>query len=228
MKVFLPIKEHSERVPAKNFKLLRGIPLYLWILSSILEVPSVTEVCIDTDSENPDLWALDSHPRVEIKKRSRDLIGDHVSMNLLIEDYLRDFNESEEILMTHVTNPFLSSKSIQSAIEKFTEIKQQGFDSIFSVTRFQGRFYDENLTPINHNPRELCRTQDLNPVYLENSCYYIFSKKAFLESKSRIGLRPKESVIFGIESHDIDTPEDWIMAELFAQTLSSLPSIPTC
>ncbi len=228
MKVFLPIKEHSERIPAKNFKPLRGIPLYLWILSSILEVPSVTEVCIDTDSENDELWALDSHPRVQVKERSKNLIGDHVSMNLLIEDYVRHFNESEEILMTHVTNPFLTSRTIASAIQHFSEVKEHGFDSIFSVTRFQGRFYDENLFPINHNPRELHRTQDLSPVYLENSCYYIFTKRSFLGSQSRIGLRPKESLTFGIESHDIDTPEDWIMAELFAQTLSSLPRIPTC
>jgi CMP-N-acetylneuraminic acid synthetase len=149
-------------------------------------------------------------------------------MNLLIEDYVRDFNESEEILMTHVTNPFLTSRTMENAIQHFSEIKEHGIDSIFSVTRFQGRFYDENLFPINHNPRELGRTQDLNPVYLENSCYYIFTKRAFLESKSRIGLCPKESIISGIESHDIDTPEDWIMAELFAQALNWLPRIPTC
>jgi len=122
--------------------------------------------------------------------------------------------EGEHFLQTHSTNPLLRAKTIDSAIEKYFEGLEK-FDSVFGVTKIQTRFYDKNAKPINHNPEELLRTQDLEPMYEENSNFYIFSKKSFAEAgDKRIGLKPQIAEVNKLESVDIDEPEDFKLAEL--------------
>ena len=89
------------------------------------------------------------------------------------------------------------------------------FDSLFGATKVQTRFYDKDANPINHNPEELLRTQDLEPLYEENSNFYIFSKESFKNSnKKRIGIKPQIFEVNKLEAIDIDEPEDFILAEL--------------
>ena len=77
-----------------------------------------------------------------------------------------------------------------------------------------------NFNPLNHDLDNLIRTQDLDPLFEENSLFYIFSKKSFNDSgKKRIGLRPMLFNTDKIESVDIDEPEDFLLAEtLFKST----------
>jgi CMP-N-acetylneuraminic acid synthetase len=220
MKVFLPIKNHSERVPGKNFLLLNGKPLYMWIVDSLLQCDEISQIVIDTDSDNEGLLSLDANKKVSIKKRNQSLIGDDVSMNFLIQDFLSDHGD-ETFIMTHATNPFLSPKTIKSAIKKFKEATQDGFDSLVAVNKYQSRFYFEDFTPVNHDPSILLKTQDLSCVFEENSCLYIFTKGSFdMNNKNRIGKNPYLFATPKFESLDIDTNEDWNFAELFANQMT--------
>ena len=88
------------------------------------------------------------------------------------------------------------------------------FDSLFSVTRIQSRLFWESGEPVNHNPEELLRTQDLPPLFEENSNIFLFSKTSFTAAANkRIGLSPKMFVMDKLEAIDIDEEDDWIMAE---------------
>lgn len=220
MKVFLPIKNHSERVPGKNFLFLNGKPLYMWILDSLLNCEEISQVVIDTDSDNEDLLSLKVNSKVIIKRRNQNLIGDDVSMNLLIEDFLLD-QADETFMMTHTTNPFLSPETIKLAIKEFKEAVHYGFDSLVAVNKHQSRFYSEDFAPINHDPNHLLKTQDLGCVFEENSCLYIFTKSSFSENNNnRIGKNPFLFSTPKFESLDIDTKEDWNFAELFAKQMT--------
>jgi CMP-N-acetylneuraminic acid synthetase len=89
-------------------------------------------------------------------------------------------------------------------------------DSLFSVTRHQTRFYRADGAPINHDPDNLVRTQDLEPWFEENSCLYLFSQASFAATGARIGRHP---ILFEIprgEAVDIDDAEDWALAEALA------------
>jgi N-acylneuraminate cytidylyltransferase len=100
------------------------------------------------------------------------------------------------------------------------KIKSRGFDSIFSVTKIQTRFYERNGNPFNHNPKELLRTQDLSPLFEENSAFYIFTKDSFCSSgNKRIGLKPLMIEIDKIDAIDIDVPSDFILAETLHKLL---------
>jgi len=210
----LPMKGTSERVPNKNMKLFDGAPLYHAIMRSLLNSKYIEKVVINTDS---DIIAQDAKKtfgsKVHIIDRPELIQGGDVSMNLII-DYDLQHLDGEHFLQTHSTNPLLRSETIDRAIEAYFK-KLDKYDSLFGVTKVQTRFYDKDANPINHNPQELLRTQDLEPLYEENSNFYIFSKDSFKKAgKKRIGLKPQIFEVNKLEAVDIDEPEDFILAEL--------------
>lgn len=216
----LPMKAHSERVSRKNFKTMAGKPLFRWILDSLLEVKSIDQIVINTDAkEILEEYGLVGSDRVIIRERRPEICGDHVSMNLIIQDDLQA-TEADTYIMTHTTNPLLSSVTIAKALDEFKAAKRSASaDSLFGVTRFQTRFYKEDGSPINHDPDNLIRTQDLEPWYEENSCIYVFDKSSFAKTNARIGAKPMLFEIPKLESIDIDEKEDWFLANAVAKGL---------
>jgi len=214
LKALLPMKGNSERVPNKNMRDFDGAPLYHAVMRSLLASKYIENVVINTDSN---IIAEDAKKhfgdKVIIIDRPEEIQGDFVSMNDIIK-YDISRLEGEHFLQTHSTNPLLRAETINKAIEKYFSGLDE-FDSIFGVTKIQTRFYDKNAKPVNHDPKELLRTQDLEPLYEENSNFYIFSKEAFIQARGkRIGLKPQIFEVNKLEAVDIDEPEDFKLAEL--------------
>jgi CMP-N-acetylneuraminic acid synthetase len=207
----LPMKLHSDRVPNKNFKMIAGQPLYQWILGTLLKSTSIDRIVINTDAPFDKFENYANNPRILLRKRSNDLCGDEVSMNLIIKDDL-NFVETENVIMTHTTNPLITNETLELALKTFESNLAKNHDSLFSVTKIQGRFYDADAKAVNHDPENLIRTQDLDPYYLENSCLYVFSKKSFQRSDARIGVSPCLFTTPTLESVDIDTLDEWKIA----------------
>ena len=107
---------------------------------------------------------------------------------------------------------FLSINFINKSIKLFIKNKNRN-DSLFSVDVFQNRFYNQKIKPINHNLQKLKKTQDLSPIYMENSNLYIFFKKKFFKEKNRIGVKPLINISPRMESFDIDNNDDWKLIE---------------
>lgn len=208
----LPMKANSERVVGKNFRSLAGKPLFQWMLDTLLAVDEITEVVINTDARAQLLNAgLRESDRVVIRDRPAELCGDLVSMNLIIEDDIKN-TSGAEYLMTHTTNPLLSGATVLDAIRTFRS-RIAECDSLFSVNRIQTRFYRQDGSAVNHDPDELVRTQDLEPWFEENSCLYVFTPESFGKTGARIGESPAMFETPALESVDIDEPDDWTMAE---------------
>jgi len=209
----VPMKAHSERVPDKNIRNFCGHPLYHAVLTTLLQSEYIDNAVINTDSDIIKEDTLKNFERVVIIDRPQKIQGDFVSMNDIIAYDLKR-TEGEHFLQTHSTNPLLQSSSIDLAIELYFKNLNK-FDSLFSVTKLQTRLYWKDGSPVNHNPNELLRTQDLPPVYEENSNFYIFSKRSFANAgQSRIGLKPQLFEMNKLEAVDIDEPEDWEIAEV--------------
>jgi CMP-N-acetylneuraminic acid synthetase len=145
--------------------------------------------------------------------RPMELHGDMVGITPLIEYDLSQV-EGDFFLQTHSCNPLLSSATIDSAIEMF--FSAPNADSLFSVTPVQKRFYWPDGRPVNHDPANMLRTQDLPPIFEENSNFYIFSRQSFAENNHRIGARPIMFPMDAIEAIDIDTEADFRVAESVA------------
>ncbi|MEO6994777.1 MAG: acylneuraminate cytidylyltransferase family protein [Lacunisphaera sp.] len=219
----LPIKAHSSRVTGKNFRLFAGKPLFRWILNTLLAVPEIDQVVINTDAR--ELLAangLVETDRVLIRDRKPELCGDFVSMNLVLADDVAAV-ESETYLMTHTTNPLLSAATIDAALQTYRDgMVVGGCDSLFTVNNHQTRFYRADGSAVNHDPDNLIRTQDLEPWFEENSNLYIFNRASFAATKARIGRKPMLLTTPRCESADIDDQDGWAIAEILARaTLQS-------
>jgi CMP-N-acetylneuraminic acid synthetase len=207
----VPIRHHSQRVPAKNYRPLAGKPLFHHIIGSLLACPEVFQVVVDTNSP-PVIEGLQEHfPQVRVLERPNALTGDKVPMNEILA-YDTSQVEADFYLQTHATNPLLTSQTISRAIGGFLEAYPI-HDSLFSVTRLQTRLWDQLGKAINHNPTILLQTQDLPPVYEENSCLYIFSRQTLLTRRNRLGERPLMFEIEAAEAWDIDEEIDFEIVE---------------
>lgn len=207
----LPMKGHSERVPNKNIRLFNGKPLFYHVLASLQNSEYIDQIIINTDSSKIAELAKE-FSKVVINERPQEICGDFVSMNDIINYDIQKSNK-EYFIQTHSTNPLLTTKAIDKGIVSFFKNIEK-FDSVFSVTKLQTRLYTKGAKPLNHNPQELLRTQDLEPLYEENSNFFIFSKESFSKAgNKRIGLTPNMLELDKLEAIDIDEPQDFILAE---------------
>jgi CMP-N-acetylneuraminic acid synthetase len=218
----LPMKAHSERVSGKNFRHFSGKPLFRWMLDALLSVPDIELVVINTDARSILLNSgLVESERVLIRDRRPEICGDMVSMNLILADDIANVPACN-YLMTHTTNPLLRAATIASALDEYRRAVSGGrADSLFTVNRCQTRFYRADGSAVNHDPANLIRTQDLEPWFEENSCLYLFSSESFCATGARIGEKPIMFETPRLESIDIDTPDDWLVAEALAKQITS-------
>lgn len=207
----VPMRHHSQRVPGKNYRPLAGKPLFQHILETLQAVPEIDTVIVDTDSEPVMDGVRRLFPDVKLIQRPEHLRADDVPMNdILLYDTAQV--PADFYLQTHSTNPLLRAETISSAIQKFT-MEYPKYDSLFSVTRLQTRLYWQDGRAINHNPLELLQTQDLPPVYEENSCVYLFTRENLERKKHRIGDHPLMFAIDADEAWDIDEELDFEIAD---------------
>ena len=213
----VPMRHHSQRVEAKNYREVAGKPLYQHILHTLESCPEVSEIVVDTDSQQIMAGIKEIFPRVKLIDRPEHLRAEDTPMN---EVLLHDTKQvgADLYLQTHSTNPLLSAKTISSAIQVIRE-KFPAYDSLFSVTRRQTRYWDQLGRAINHNPSILLQTQDLPPVYEENSCLYIFTRETLQQQRNRIGLRPFMFEIDAEEAWDIDEEIDFKIVDLLMSRL---------
>lgn len=214
MKFFTIIKENSTRVPGKNFVDLGGIPLWKHVIFELKD----QDVYIDTDSkiildECEDLDWVKAYPRmqhhIDLESDKNFLVSPVLSMiwNFL-ENYVVD--EDEVIVTTHVTSPFIKLKTILEASLKLKE----GYDSVVSCTKHQEFSYFKGK-PINFNPEVVQKTQDLEPIVMNNGAFFIFTKKTFIKKMNRIGNNPFFYQLSLPELIEIDNLEDLEVARKF-------------
>ena len=207
----IPMREVSVRVPFKNRRPFAGQPLYRWIVRALVASPRITDIVIDTDSDAIREDAAREFPQVRVVERPLHLRDDKIPMNDVLLNTVRAV-DADWYLQTHSTNPLLESATITRAIDQL--VASPAHDSLFSVTRMHVRLWDASGKPMNHDPSVLLRTQDLPPVFEENSCMYMFTRATLETRKNRIGERPMMFEIPRPESQDIDEEIDFRIAEL--------------
>jgi CMP-N-acetylneuraminic acid synthetase len=208
----VPMRHSSERVPGKNYRQLAGKPLYAHILETLLNVPEISQVVVDTDSPFIIEGLRRSYPKVTILERPEHLRAGTIPMNeILLHDTAQV--KADLYLQTHSTNPLLRAETISAAIQALRG-SYPTYDSLFGVTRMQVRLWDQLARPINHNPAILLRTQDLPPVFMENSCVYIFTRQTLEQRRNRLGERPYMFEISPAEAWDIDEESTFQMVDI--------------
>jgi CMP-N-acetylneuraminic acid synthetase len=207
----VPMRHHSERVPGKNYRAFCGEPLYRHVVRTLLACPRLDAVVIDTDSDVIRDDAARHFPEVQLRERPLPLRDGAVPMNDVLLHTVHHL-DADLYLQTHSTNPLLRAETVTRAIDCFCD-QVPAYDSLFGVTRLQTRLWDGQARAVNHDPDHLLRTQDLPPVYEENSCLYLFTRTTLEQRRNRIGARPLLFEIDRVEAWDIDEELDFQIAE---------------
>ena len=218
----VPMRHQSQRVPGKNYRSLAGKPLFHHIIETLLEVSETIkgrdielEIVVNTDSAPVMADLRKDFDIVRVIERPERLRANDLPMNEILA-YDTSKIEADFYLQTHSTNPLLRAGTVIRAIDTFLS-QYPTYDSLFSVTRLQTRLWDPLGRAINHNPAILLQTQDLPPVYEDNSCLYIFTRKTLGERRIRIGERPLMYEIDAAEAWDIDEELDFEIVNLLMQ-----------
>jgi len=207
---FVPIKLNSERIPGKNLKLLGGKPLYQYILDALLRVKGIEEVYVFCSDDS---IAHDLPPNVKFLKRDESLDSNETLGQEIYSSFIEKV-EAEYYVLAHTTSPFINSSNIDLSIDK---VVSGEFDSAFSVHKVMNfAWYDDK--PINYSLDNIPRTQDLKPLYIETSGFFIFKSSVWSKYRQRIGLKPFKCVVNYIEAIDIDEPDDFLLAELVCKS----------
>lgn len=201
---FVPIKLKNQRLPGKNLLPLGGVPLCLHVFNALLRVPDIDEVfayCSD-DSLRAILPS-----GVTFLKRDKSLDGDFVKGCQIYRSFVHDI-DADVYVLAHATSPFTKSETVEKALDA---VLSGEYDSAFSAERIQ-TFVWYNGQPLNYDPADVPRTQEIDPIWVETSGFYIFRKEVFVNSGQRIGFKPFVAEVAGLEAVDIDEPKDYEMA----------------
>jgi len=215
------MRHDSRRVVGKNYRVFGDAPLFHHILNTLLACPSIEQIVVDTDSPVVKSGCKKNFKSVKVIDRPEHLRDEQTSMNDVLKHTIEQM-PAEVYLQTHTTNPLLTSETIETAIATL-RVAGDRYDSLFGVTRMQQRLWTSDGRPVNHDPNMLIRTQDLEPLFIDNSCIYLFKPETLIKTGNRIGNAPRPFEIDRVEAIDIDEESDWQMAESIYRMMNPKP-----
>lgn len=211
---YATIKLNSQRVPHKNSQMIGSKPLCYHILNTALNVRNVDEVMVYCSDEK----VKDYMPNgSKFLKREEWLDGDSIKAKDTYTAFINDVDADIYIALC-TTSPFTKKETLENALNK---VLYEGYDSAFSAKRVQTFAWYEGK-PINYDPSNVPRTQDMEPIFVETSAFFIFKKELWIEHGRRIGFNPYIQEVDEIEGIDIDTMEDLRFAQVIAENVLHL------
>jgi CMP-N-acetylneuraminic acid synthetase len=202
----VPVKLHNERAPGKNIRpFFDGTPLIQCLLKTLVCVSGLDDIYVFCSDKSIQNYLING-----VKFLQRPAWLDNASATP--QDIIREFIqvvEADVYMVSHVTSPFVSRTHFEECIEA---VLRKGFDSSFTGEKIQKLLWEKNQ-PLNFDAANVPRTQDLPPIFAEVSAAYVFKKEVFLTLNRRIGANPHITAVGGVESIDIDYPEDFMLAD---------------
>ena len=202
---FVPIRLNSQRIEGKNLRELGGRPLMSYLLKTLVQVENIDEVYLYCS--NPD---IQQYLPEGVKFLQRDeRLDSNTTLGEEIYDAFTSEVDADIYILAHATSPFIRTATIADAVAR---VESGEYDSAFSAERVQ-TFAWWDGKPLNYSLDRVPRTQDLEPVYVETSAFFVFEREVWRSKRRRIGERPYVAVTDRIESMDIDNPDDFLLAE---------------
>lgn len=203
---FIPSRLNSQRVPNKNIKPLGGVPLINYILTSANMVKEFDDIILFS-SDSDVFKYIKKSLKFTFLKRPAYLDSQNAKVQDLIREFLK-LDKADLIAMLHITSPFLRPGTISECIGK---VKSGEHDSAFTALEVKKNCW------LNNKPINNISGNYIKSVLVEHSLY-VFKRKVFHRNERRISAKPYIRIVNEIEGHDIDTSEDFRIAELIVNT----------
>lgn len=206
---FVPIKMNSQRVPHKNILPLGKHALAWYIFEALQGVQGIDRIYVYCSDPEIQRYIPEG---VVFLQRDPYLDGNEVKGFEIYERFIKSV-DADVYVLSHATSPFISTDSIQNALNHVISGEN---DSAFAAKRIQNFLWSEE-GPLNYDPNDVPRTQDIKPVFSEVGAFYMFRKEVFTEMRRRIGLKPYIQQLDEVEGVDIDEPEEFEFARMIAR-----------
>lgn len=203
----MPIKLNNERLPGKNIKLLGGKPLICYELNSLLQVQKIDDIYVYCSSEEICSYLPE---KIKFLRRSCELDLPKSNFTQIFEAF-SEMIDADIYVYAHATAPYVTVNTIEECIDA---VVSHGYDSAFCAVKIQDFLWSDGK-PLNFDAADIPRSQDLKPIYRETSGVYVFKKDVFVNYRRRIGINPYIKEVTFKEAIDINTIEDFQMAEIF-------------
>lgn len=213
---FLPCRLGSQRVLRKNIKPFAGFEFGLIEikLKQLLNSELLDEVVLSTNDKDiiDYAWRI-NNDKLRIHRRDDRLASSATSTDELVAHALELIPDGH-ILWTHVTSPFITANKYNEIISSYFKALESGHDSLMTTTELYSFLWQDGK-PINYSRtvEKWPRTQTLSPIHEVNSGVFLASSAIYKNLNDRIGNKPYLYTLDKLTAHDIDWPEDLIMAE---------------
>ncbi|MFH1283595.1 MAG: acylneuraminate cytidylyltransferase family protein [bacterium] len=206
---FVPSKLNSERLPLKNIKLLGGSPLVNYCIKALNSVSSINETIIFASEPS-----ICSHIEDGLKYKYVERPVRLDTQEATVQDFVNEFlkrDNADIIVLLHITAPFIKPETVAECVEKVSSGK---YSSAFAAIEIK-KFAWYNDKPLNYSlDKPIPRTQDILPIVVEQSGLYVFTRDLFLKKNQRVDSNSYIKIVDDFEGHDIDTLDDFSIAEL--------------
>ena len=211
---FIPIKANSERVPGKNLRLLNGKKLYEYICEHVKEADVFDDVFIDTNSKEIGIYA--EQMGFHVIERKPELAMNTANGNDLLVYHYENFRGYDYYFQLFATAPYMQPDTIRACYNALTLSEE--YDSCFTALENHS-FYWFAGVPMNYRPEILPRSQDMMPMIEETTGLYGISAESLERYRCRIGRKPYMYFVSKFEAVDINTEEDFKVAEFIGRAI---------
>ena len=216
--VVIPARGGSKGIPRKNLRLLNNKPLISYTIGTAKASEYVDDVVVTTDDSQIALIA--EKFGASVVRRSEELATDDTSLDPVIHDAMiqkekQAFDEYDIVITLQPTSPLINVKTLDRAIEKFEDF---GLDSVISVVddRHLSWGYDENNDRYFPNYIQRADAEHLPKSFRETGAI-LATRRNFVHEDSRLGTNIDIVEVSRVESVNIQTYEDWWIAENYLQ-----------
>lgn len=208
----------SKRIPRKNIKEFCSKPILCYSIEAAKESGVFDTIMVSTDDKDIAQIAINAGADVPFFRSSENsddyASTDDVIMEVLLS-YRKISQEFNSFCCIYPTAPFLSGKRLRSAMELLSEA-----DSVMPVVPFsyppqRGLLINQNGYVERQFPQyATTRSQDLPKIYHDCGQFYACRTEAFLQAGTTDLERLVPLILPELEVQDIDTLEDWELAEI--------------
>lgn len=222
----IPARGGSKRIPRKNIRDFLGKPIIAYSIEVAMESELFEEVMVSTDDNEIAEVAKKYGAKIPFL-RSKENADDYATtVDVLIEvlqTYQQQGKHFENGCCIYPTAPLIRSAFLENAYEK---LFNKNFSTVFPVVEFSYpiqrslRLNDKGKVGMTWPEHLESRSQDLPKAYHDAGQFYWFNVEEILKEKKLFGKNCGAIVLPSTSVQDIDTEEDWKLAEMKAKLSS--------
>lgn len=214
----------SKRIPGKNSKLFLGSPIITYSIKAAFTSGCFDEVMVSTEDDGIAKLAKEAGAKVPFF-RSKETANDYATTTDVLLEVLDAYRERgqefDRMCCLYPTAPFVSAERLHEAM---TLLSESDADSVLPVVRYnfppqRSVVIKDGFLQFTQPEHMFTRSQDLEPYYHDAGQFYCVRVKSFLEQKKLFMKKTLPLVLPDLEVQDIDTIQDWELAEIKYQVL---------